>query len=61
MPNYVHLQWNNLHLNIEKREFDFWKCRKRYENKVILNNGNGNQFLRKKERKKNLIEFSFLS
>lgn len=39
MTTNVILEWRNLNLIIEKREFNFWKCRTIHEEKRILENG----------------------
>lgn len=39
MDNSIELQWQNLNLCIETKEFNWWKCQRKREKKVILNNG----------------------
>lgn len=39
MTTDVILEWRNLNLIIEKREFNYWKCRTNNEEKRILDNG----------------------
>lgn len=34
-----HLEWKNLNIQIKKSEFNFWHCKKQYEEKTILNDG----------------------
>lgn len=35
----VCLEWKNLNLSVQKSEYDFWKCKRRIEDKKILSNG----------------------
>lgn len=48
MTTDVILEWRNLNLIIEKREFNYWKCRSNIEEKRILDNGKAILDLKKK-------------